>query len=41
MRNFNDWLGKMRPSINGYGYYVDDVFYAERKKHRRMLNVKC
>ena len=23
MRNFNEWLRKMRPSINGYGYYVD------------------
>ena len=25
----------------GYCYYVDDVFYTERKKHRRMLNVEC
>jgi type II restriction enzyme len=23
MRDFNTWLGKMRPSINNYGYYVD------------------
>lgn len=23
MRNFNEWLGKMRPSINNYNYYVD------------------
>lgn len=23
MRNFNEWLDKMRPSINGYNYYVD------------------
>lgn len=23
MRSFNEWLGKMRPSINSYNYYVD------------------
>ncbi|HOG00804.1 MAG TPA: type II restriction endonuclease [Clostridia bacterium] len=23
MRDFNEWLGQMRPSINGYNYYVD------------------
>lgn len=23
MRSFNEWLGKMRPSINNYNYYVD------------------
>ena len=23
MRNFNEWLNKMRPSINAYDYYVD------------------
>lgn len=23
MRDFNEWLGKMRPSINNYNYYVD------------------
>ena len=23
MRNFNEWLGSMRPCINGYCYYVD------------------
>lgn len=23
MRDFDTWLQKMRPSINGYGYYVD------------------
>lgn len=23
MRNFNTWLATMRPSINGYDYYVD------------------
>lgn len=23
MRNFNDWLSKMRASINSYDYYVD------------------
>ena len=23
MRDFNEWLGKMRQSINGYNYYVD------------------
>lgn len=23
MRDFNEWLGKMRPSINGYDFYVD------------------
>lgn len=23
MRNFNAWLGKMRPSINNYNFYVD------------------
>lgn len=23
MRDFNEWLGKMRPSINGYNFYVD------------------
>ena len=30
MRNFNEWLVKMRPSINNYNYYVDFENVGER-----------
>lgn len=40
MRNFNDWLGKMRPSINGYGYYVDfEKVYANVEAIKIELNI--
>ena len=40
MRNFNDWLGKMRPSINGYGYYVDfEKVYANVEAIKNELNI--
>lgn len=35
MRNFNEWLGTMRPSINGYGYYIDF-----EKVYRNIDNIK-
>jgi len=40
MRNFNDWLGKMRPSINNYNYYVDfNKVYANVDNIRIELNI--
>lgn len=40
MRNFNEWLKKMRPSINGYNYYVDfDKVYANVDEIRVELNI--
>lgn len=40
MRNFNDWLGKMRPSINNYDYYVDfEKVYANVDAVRVELNI--
>jgi len=40
MRVFNDWLGQMRTSINGYGYYVDfPKVYANVDAIRVELNI--
>jgi type II restriction enzyme len=40
MRNFNEWLDKMRPSINGYNYYVDfDKVYANVDAIKVELNI--
>lgn len=40
MRNFNEWLGKMRPSINNYDYYVDfEKVYANVENIRIELNI--
>lgn len=40
MRNFNEWLGKMRPSINNYDYYVDfEKVYAKVASIRVELNI--
>ena len=40
MRNFNEWLGKMRPSINNYNYYVDfEKVYANVENIRIELNI--
>lgn len=40
MRNFSDWLGKMRPSINNYSYYVDfEKVYANVESIRIELNI--
>ena len=40
MRKFNNWLGKMRPSINNYDYYVDfEKVYANVDAIRVELNI--
>lgn len=40
MRDFNEWLGKMRPSINNYNYYVDfEKVYANVENIRIELNI--
>lgn len=40
MRSFNDWLGKMRTSINGYGYYVNySKVYANVDAIKVELNI--
>ena len=40
MRSFNEWLGKMRPSINNYNYYVDfEKVYANVENIRIELNI--
>ena len=40
MRNFNEWLDKMRPSINGYNYYVDfEKVYANVDAIKVELNI--
>lgn len=40
MRDFNKWLGKMRPSINGYNYYVDfEKVYANVDAIKVELNI--
>ena len=40
MRNFNEWLGKMRPSINNYNYYGNFVkVYAIVDGMRIELNI--
>ena len=40
MRDFNKWLGTMRPCINGYGYYVDfDKVYANVDTIKVELNI--
>ena len=40
MRSFNEWLGKMRSSINGYNYYVDfDKVYANVDAVKIELNI--
>lgn len=40
MRSFNEWLGKMRPGINGYNYYVDfDKVYANVDAIKIELNI--
>lgn len=40
MRDFNEWLGKMRPSINGYNYYVDfEKVYANVDAIKVELNI--
>ena len=40
MRSFNDWLNKMRPSINGYDYYVDfEKVYENVESIRVELNI--
>ena len=37
MRDFNEWLGKMRPSINNYNYYVDfEKVYANVENIREL-----
>ena len=40
MRNFSTWLGKMRPSINNYNYYVDfEKVYSKVDAIRVELNI--
>ena len=40
MRDFNEWLGKMRPSINVYNYYVDfEKVYANVDAIKVELNI--
>lgn len=40
MRDFNEWLGKMRPSINGYDFYVDfKKVYANVDSIKVELNI--
>ena len=40
MRNFNEWLGKMRPSINNYNYYVDfEKVYTNVNSIKIELNI--
>ena len=40
MRDFNEWLGKMRQSINGYKYYVDfEKVYANVDAIKVELNI--
>lgn len=40
MRNFSTWLGKMRPSINNYNYYVDfEKVYSNVDSIRVELNI--
>ncbi len=40
MRNFNEWLGKMRQSINAYTYYVDfPKVYANVDSMKIELNI--
>lgn len=40
MRKFDDWLGKMRSSINNYDYYVDfEKVYANVDSIRVELNI--
>lgn len=40
MRSFNEWLGKMRPSINSYNYYVDfEKVYANVDTIKIELNI--
>lgn len=40
MRNFSTWLGKMRPSINSYNYYVDfEKVYSKVDTIRVELNI--
>lgn len=40
MRDFEEWLGKMRKSINGYSYYVDfDKVYANVDEIKVELNI--
>lgn len=40
MRNFSTWLGKMRPSINNYNYYVDfEKVYSNVNNIRVELNI--
>lgn len=40
MRNFSTWLGKMRPSINNYNYYVDfEKVYSNVDNIRVELNI--
>ena len=40
MRDFNEWLGKMRQSINGYNYYVDfEKVYANVDAIKVELNI--
>lgn len=40
MRNFNEWLGNMRTSINGYDYYVDFQKVYENVDHIKVeLNI--
>lgn len=40
MRNFSEWLGTMRPSINNYNYYVDfEKVYANVDAIRVELNI--
>lgn len=40
MREFSDWLGKMRASINNYDYYVDfEKVYANVDAIRVELNI--
>ncbi len=40
MRDFSTWLGKMRPSINNYNYYVDfDKVYGNVDAIRVELNI--
>lgn len=40
MRTFNEWLGKMRPSINNYSYYVDfEKVYSNVENIKVELNI--
>ena len=39
-RNFNEWLGTFRESINGFKYYTDfETVYKNAEKYKIELNI--